>query len=110
LIVLSAVAMGFQGGIGRAMGVSGVPTIVVTSTLTAIVGGLAERALARQRPLASPATRQQTAAFAAYLVSAVIAGIAMWFGWLAVLPIVPFAAVLALWLVLQSELVRREPD
>jgi uncharacterized membrane protein YoaK (UPF0700 family) len=110
LIVLSAVAMGLQGGIGRAVGVSGVPTIVVTSTLTAIVGGLTERALARQRPLALPVTRQQTAAFAAYLVSAVIGGIAMWSGWLVVLPFVPFAAVLALWRALQSALVRLEPD
>lgn len=110
LIVLSAVAMGLQGGIGRAMGVSGVPTIVVTSTLTAIVGGLAERSLARQKPLASPVTRQQLAAFAAYLVSAVIGGIAMWSGWLVVLPFVPLAAVLALWLALQCDFVRLEPD
>jgi uncharacterized membrane protein YoaK (UPF0700 family) len=110
LIILSAVAMGLQGGIGRAIGVSGVSTIVVTSTLTAIVGGLAERALARQRPLAPPVTRQQIAAFAAYLISAVIGGVAMWSGWLVALPFVPFAAVLVLWLALQSELVRLEPD
>lgn len=108
LIILSAVAMGLQGGIGRAMGVSGVPTIVVTSTLTAIVGGLAERGLTGERPLASPTARQQIAAFAAYLISAVIGGVAMWSGWLAALPFAPLAAVLALWLALQRGLVRLE--
>jgi uncharacterized membrane protein YoaK (UPF0700 family) len=109
LIVLSAVAMGLQGGIGRAIGVSGVSTIVVTSTLTAIVGVLAERALARQRPLAPPATRQQIAAFAAYLISAVVGGAAVWAGWLVVVPFVPLVAVLALWLALRGDFVRLEP-
>jgi uncharacterized membrane protein YoaK (UPF0700 family) len=108
LIILSAVAMGLQGGIGRAMGVSGVPTIVITSTLTAIVGGLVERALARQRPLAGPAVRQQLAAFAACLVGAGIGGVAVWSGWLVALPFVPFAAVLALWLAGQSAFVQLE--
>jgi uncharacterized membrane protein YoaK (UPF0700 family) len=110
LIILSAVAMGLQGGIGRAMGVSGIPTIVVTNTLTAIIGGLAERALARQRPLASITTWQQIAAFVAYLISAVIAGLLVWFGWLAALRFVPLAAVLVLWLELQFDFVRLEPD
>jgi uncharacterized membrane protein YoaK (UPF0700 family) len=90
------------------MGVSGVPTIVITSTLTAIVGGLAERALARQRPLAAPAVRQQVAAFAAYLVGAVTGGVAVWSGWLVALPLVPLTAVLALWLAVQSGRVQLE--
>jgi uncharacterized membrane protein YoaK (UPF0700 family) len=110
LIILSAVAMGLQGGIGRAVRVTGIPTIVITSTLTAFVGGLAERALAHQKPLASPVTRQQIATFAAYLVSAVIGGIAVWSGWLAVMPFVPLAAVLVLWMGLQFGVVRLEPD
>jgi uncharacterized membrane protein YoaK (UPF0700 family) len=110
LIILSAVAMGLQGGIGRAVRVTGIPTIVITSTLTAIVGGLAERALAHQKPLASPVTRQQIATFAAYLVSAVIGGIAVWSGWLAVMPFVPLAAVLVLWMGLQFGVMRLEPD
>jgi len=109
LIILSAVAMGLQGGIGRAVRVTGA-TIVITNTVTAIVGGLAERWLARQRPLASPAIWQQIAAFLAYLGSAVIAGLAVWRGWLAVLPFVPFAAVLAVWLALRSGFVRLDPD
>jgi uncharacterized membrane protein YoaK (UPF0700 family) len=109
LIVLSAVAMGLQGGIGRAMRVSGVPTIVITSTLTAIVGGLVERALARQRPLASTTAHQQIAAYLAYLAGAIIAGAAVWAGWLVALPFVPFAAVLILWLQLRFGFVRLEP-
>ena len=35
LIVLSAIAMGLQGAVGRALALPGVPTIVITSTLTA---------------------------------------------------------------------------
>jgi len=110
LIILSALAMGFQGGIGRALHVAGIPTTVVTSTLTAIVESLAERALAHQRPLASTTTRQQIAAFLAYLVGAVIGGVMVWAGWRVALPLVPFAAVLALWLELQLGFVRFEPD
>jgi len=110
LIILSAIAMGLQGALGRAIGVSGIPTIVITSTLTAIVGGLAERALAREKPLVLAARRQQIAAFAAYLVSAIIAGIAVWSGWLAVMPFVPLAAVLVLWMGLQFGVVQLEPD
>lgn len=110
LIILSALAMGLQGGIGRAMRVTGVPTIVITSTLTAIVGSLAERALARQRPLASTTAWQQIAAFLAYLFGAVIGGVMVWGGWLAALPLVPLAAVLILWLALQAGFVRLEPD
>jgi uncharacterized membrane protein YoaK (UPF0700 family) len=110
LIILSALAMGLQGGIGRAMHVAGVPTIVITSTLTAIIESLAERALARRRPLASTAARQQIAAFLAYLVGAVTGGAMVWAGWLVALPFVPFAAVLILWLELQWGFMRLEPD
>jgi uncharacterized membrane protein YoaK (UPF0700 family) len=110
LIILSALAMGLQGGIGRAIRVTGVPTIVITSTMTAIIGGLAERALARQRPLASTTAQQQIAAFTAYLAGASIGGVAVWFGWLIALPFVPLAAVLVLWLELQWDFVQLEPD
>jgi uncharacterized membrane protein YoaK (UPF0700 family) len=110
LIILSALAMGLQGGIGRAIGATGIPTIVVTSTLTAIVGSLAERALARQKPLASPVARQQIAAFLAYLVGAVLSGIAVCSGWLVVAPFLPLAAVLLVWLGLRFDLVQLEPD
>jgi len=110
LIVVSAVAMGLQGATGRALRITGIPTIVVTSTLTAIVGGLAERALVRERPVVSPAARQQIATYLAYFVSAIVAGIAIWSGWLVVLPFAPLAAVFALWLGLQLGWVRLRPD
>jgi uncharacterized membrane protein YoaK (UPF0700 family) len=90
--------MGLQGAIGRAIGAAGIPTIVITSTLTAIVGSLTDRVLARQRPLVPVAMRDQIAAFLAYLASAVIGGIAFWCDQLAALPFAPLAAVLALWL------------
>ena len=109
LIILSAIAMGLQGGVGRALRVTGA-TIVITNTLTAIIGSLAERALAHQRPLASTATWQQIAAFLAYLVSAVIAGLAVWAGRLGALAFVPLVVVLLVWLGLQWGFVRFEPD
>jgi uncharacterized membrane protein YoaK (UPF0700 family) len=109
-IILSALAMGLQGGIGRAMHVAGVPTIVITSTLTAIIESVAERALARQRPLASTTARQQISAVLAYLVGAVTGGVMVWAEWLAALPFVPLAAVLALWLALRMGFVRLEPN
>ena len=43
LIILSAIAMGLQGAVGRAIRIPGIPTTVITSTLTAIVGTVAER-------------------------------------------------------------------
>jgi uncharacterized membrane protein YoaK (UPF0700 family) len=110
LIILSAVAMGLQGGIGRAVRVTGIPTIVITSTLTAIIESVAERALARQRPLASTTARQQISAVLAYLVGAVTGGVMVWAEWLAALPFVPLAAVLALWLALRMGFVRLEPN
>jgi uncharacterized membrane protein YoaK (UPF0700 family) len=109
-IILSALAMGLQGGIGRAMHVAGVPTIVITSTLTALIESFAERVLARQRPLASTTARQQIGAFLGYLLGAITGGVMVWAGWLVAAPFVPFAAVLILWLELQTGFVRLEPD
>jgi uncharacterized membrane protein YoaK (UPF0700 family) len=40
LIVISALGMGLQGAVGRALQIPGIPTIVITSTLTAIIGTL----------------------------------------------------------------------
>ena len=93
-----------------AMRVAGVPTIVITSTLTAIIESVAEKALARQRPLTSTTARQQIAAFLAYLVGAITGGAMVWAGWLLGLPFVPLAAVLMLWLALQMGFVLLEPD
>jgi hypothetical protein len=101
--------MGLQGGIGRVIRVTGIPTIVVTSTLTAIVGGVTERTLAHA-PLLPPAARQQIGAYAAYFASAVICGIAVWTGWLAAMTFVPAAAVLAVWFGVKRGVLRLAPD
>lgn len=108
LIVLSAIAMGLQGGVGRTIRVPGVPTIVITSTLTAIVGGITERALAREKLLTS-AAHQQIGAYTAYFGSAVVCSIAVWSGWSAAMPLAPLVAVLAVSLGLQRGVLRLEP-
>ena len=95
LIILSAIAMGLQGAVGRSIGITGIPTIVITSTLTAIVGALAERVLTADRPLFTALTLRQIKTFVIYLASAVATGVAISHG-LVGLPFAPFAAVLAL--------------
>ena len=105
LIILSAVAMGLQGAVGRAIGVPGISTIVITSTLTAIIGTLAERLLSRERPALTTPTRQQIGAFLSYLAGAITAG----FGgshFFAGVPFLPLATVLALALGLRLRLLR----
>lgn len=77
LIILSAIAMGLQGAVGRAIRISGIPTTVVTSTLTAIVATIAERLLAGDRPTVIAPTRLQIGTFLAYLASAVVTGFAV---------------------------------
>ena len=95
LIALSAIAMGLQGAIGRSLGVPGLMTVIFTSTYTAIIGDLVERALAGQRPLITELAARQLIALAAYLGSAVIVGIIAT-DWLWSVPILPLAAVLIL--------------
>jgi uncharacterized membrane protein YoaK (UPF0700 family) len=77
LIVLSAIAMGMQGAVGRSVRIPGIPTVVFTSTLTAIVASLAERALARERPVMTVLTRWQFETFVVYLASAALTGFAL---------------------------------
>ena len=72
LIILSAIAMGLQGAVGRAIRIPGIPTTVITSTLTAIIGTVAERLLAGDRPIFTAPTRLQIGSFLAYLASAVV--------------------------------------
>ncbi len=105
LIVLSAIAMGLQGAVGRSVRIPGIPTVVFTSTLTAIVGTLAERALARERPVLTALTRRQIETFTVYLASAALTGLALVLGF-AGLPLVPLATVLALVLGLQLRLLQ----
>jgi uncharacterized membrane protein YoaK (UPF0700 family) len=95
LIILSAIAMGLQGAVGRAIGVPGVPTTVITSTLTAIIGAITERVVARDRPVLTVPTRQQIETFAAYLASAAVIAFAVSRSPTA-LSYFPLAAVLAL--------------
>src|SRR5258708_9863403 len=101
LIVLSAIAMGLQAAVGRVIRIPGIPTTVITSTLTAIITALAERVLARERPVFTALTRQQIGTFLVYLTSAVVTGFAVSRG-LPGLPFVPLAAVLALVLGLKA--------
>ena len=93
LIGLSAIAMGLQGAAARHLQVPGILTIVFTSTLTAIVAAIAERLLARTRPLLDSQARRQLTMFLVYLASAVMTGLAAPH-WLAVMPFVPVAAIL----------------
>ena len=105
LIVLSALAMGLQGAVGRALQIPGIPTIVITSTLTALIGTLAERALSRDRRIVTPATWQQHVSFLIYLASAIGAGFAA-SRWLAWLPYVPLAGIVILATGLRLRLLR----
>lgn len=95
LIGLSAIAMGIQGALGRAIGVPGVMTVVFTSTWTAIASSIAERIRAAERPLVTRLTVQRLAALATYLASAVLCGV-LTVRQLSVAPWLPFAAVLVL--------------
>jgi uncharacterized membrane protein YoaK (UPF0700 family) len=95
LITLSAIAMGLQGAVGRAVGIPGVPTIVITSTLTAIVGTIAERAISHDRPALSQSTRHQITTFASYLASAIVGGFAVSHS-PTIVPFIPFAAAVTL--------------
>jgi uncharacterized membrane protein YoaK (UPF0700 family) len=95
LIALSAVAMGLQGAIGRTIGRPGIPTIVITSTLTAIIGTVCERILRREGPTPVTPTMPQVVSFIVYLASAVLTGWAIG-RWRAAVPFLPLAAVLML--------------
>lgn len=105
LIVLSAMAMGLQGAAGRALALPGIPTIVITSTLTAVIGTVAERALGRGRQGAAPATPHQLVSLLAYLLGAVVAG-GLVSRWLGLLPFVPVVLILVLFVGFRRYLVR----
>ena len=93
LLVLAGTAMGLQSVTARRLDVPGVNTVVFTSTLTAIIGALADAAQYRASRPIRPETWRQIAAFLLYLGGA--AGI----GWLALQDITlaalpPFGCVL----------------
>lgn len=93
LIVLAGAGMGLQSAAARKLNVPGINTVVFTSTLTAIVGALADAGFGRVPRRIQTRTWRQIGAFVLYLASA--AGIGA-FGLhdapLAALP--PFACVL----------------
>lgn len=103
LIILSAIAMGLQGAVGRAIRIPGIPTTVITSTLTAIVGTVAERLLAGKWPIFTATTRLQIGTFLAYLASAVVTGFAVT-RYLAAPAFIPLVCTLALVLGLKLRL------
>ena len=105
LIVLSAIAMGLQGAAGRALAMPGIPTIVITSTLTAVIGTVVERALSRGRQAAAPVMSQQLVSLLAYLLGAIIAG-GLVYRWPGLLPFVPVALILVLVVGFRPYLVR----
>jgi uncharacterized membrane protein YoaK (UPF0700 family) len=98
LLLLAGTAMGLQSAAARKINAPGVNTVVFTSTLTAIVGALADAAWHRAPRQIRPETRRQIAAFVLYLTGAAIMGwLALQDVTLAALP--PFACVLlTLWL------------
>lgn len=93
LIGLSAIAMGLQGRIGRAIGAPGIMTVIFTSTYTAIVSNLVERALNGNHPLLTGLAVRQLVAVVAYLSSAIIAGI-ITIHWRPLAPFLPLVAIL----------------
>jgi len=95
LIALSAVAMGLQSVAARRIDLPGIPTVVFTSTLTAIVMALVEK-IVRGAPV-SVEVKRQIAVFAAYLVGALLAGAAgsQAIGLLVLLPLAAVSGALA---------------
>ncbi|HEU0196232.1 MAG TPA: YoaK family protein [Nevskiaceae bacterium] len=92
LIVLSAVPMGIQGAIGRTVGISGLLTVVFTSTYTAIVGEVVRCVRTKERPAWSVVSRQRVSALFAYLSGAVICGVIV-SRWRMVAPLIPVVAI-----------------
>ncbi len=75
LILLAAIPMGLQGAVGRHLNLPGITTVVFTSTLTAIVGTLADAALARPPRRVSWQTGRQIVIFVLYVASAALTGL-----------------------------------
>ncbi len=93
LILLAGAGMGLQAAVARKMNVPGINTVVFTSTLTAIVGALADAAFRRAPRRVQPQTWRQIGAFVLYLASAVgIGALSLHNATLAAVP--PFACVL----------------
>lgn len=97
LITLFAVSMGLQSIIGKKIGLSNIPTVVFTSTLTNMVIGITD-ALSEKKFVLPKDTKRQMTSFFLYFFGAVIAGILAYLnlGILILLPVGIIAA--ALWI------------
>lgn len=96
LIALSATGMGIQAVAARRINVPGIPTVVLTTTLTNIVMAATD-AIARRVPL-SFETKRTIGVFSVYLAGATLAGAlaSRHLGVLAVLPLIAVLAALAI--------------
>lgn len=92
MIVLAAASMGMQSALARRIDLPGITTVVFTSTLTAIVGAVAD-AIRKRNPLLSTATKRQLVALAAYVAAACLAGFVVWQG-SEIICVLPLVAVL----------------
>jgi uncharacterized membrane protein YoaK (UPF0700 family) len=92
LTLILAIAMGLQGIIGKKINLCGIPTIVLTSTLTNIV--IRCDSLANRKFVLAIDTKRQIASFCLYLFGAVIASL-LSFSNLSCIIVLPFAAVTA---------------
>lgn len=108
LIVVSSIAMGLQGRIGRAIGAPGILTVIFTGTYTTIASDLTTRVLNGDRPLFTALALRQLLALAAYFGGAMIVGV-MAAHWLRITPFLPLAAVLALFGGIRLRLIRFDP-
>jgi uncharacterized membrane protein YoaK (UPF0700 family) len=97
VIALLALAMGGQMIAGRQLNLSGIPTVVFTSTLTNIIVTLTDVCARRERKI-PPDVVRQFVALVLYFAGALAAGICVFTGALVpmVLPIAAVAAALAL--------------
>jgi uncharacterized membrane protein YoaK (UPF0700 family) len=91
LILLLSTAMGLQSITGKKINLSGIPTIVFTSTLTNIVIAIATSLASRRFTLATD-TKRQIASFSLYFFGAFAAGVMVLFD-LKALILLPAAAV-----------------
>ena len=96
VIALFAIAMGVQIIVGRQLNLSGIPTVVFTSTLTNIVIGMTE-VFARKTWKMPPDAMRQCVALVLYFAGALAAGICVYTGtpFIIALPIAAVGAALA---------------
>lgn len=97
MIALLSVAMGAQSIVGKQINLSGIPTIVFTSTLTNIVIGITDALAGGKAFTLGPDTRRQLTSFFLYLFGAFCAGLLVYLDTrlIILLPLLAAAAALA---------------